>query len=46
MKNLAENSEVLGQLFRFELNNYIPNNPLVKLVRGKGLLKCYCDKRF
>jgi len=35
-ENLVENSEVLGQLFRDELNKI--NHPAKKLVRGKGLL--------
>lgn len=35
---LAENAEVLGQLFRSELQKFIDTNSLVKLVRGKGLL--------
>jgi len=37
-ENLAENAEVMGQLFRSELNNYIKTSNLVSLVRGKGLL--------
>ncbi len=37
-EKLAENAEVLGQLFRKELNEFIKTNPLIKLVRGKGLL--------
>lgn len=37
-EKLAENAEVLGQLFRKELNDFIKTNPLIKLVRGKGLL--------
>ena len=37
-EKLAENAEVLGQLFRAELNEFIKTNPLIKLVRGKGLL--------
>ncbi|MCQ0112974.1 ornithine--oxo-acid transaminase [Zhouia amylolytica] len=37
-ENLAERAETLGQLFREELNNYIENSTIVKLVRGKGLL--------
>ncbi len=37
-ENLAENAEKLGQLFRSELNKYIENSSIVKLVRGKGLL--------
>jgi len=35
---LAENAEILGQLFRSELNKYIETSTLVILVRGKGLL--------
>lgn len=37
-ENLAENAEKLGELFRSEINKYIENSKLVKLVRGKGLL--------
>ena len=37
-EKLAENAEVLGQLFRKELNKYIESSTMVKLVRGKGLL--------
>ncbi len=37
-EKLAENAEVLGQLFRSELNNYIATCNIVNMVRGKGLL--------
>lgn len=37
-EKLAKNAEVLGQLFRSELNKYISNSKITKLVRGKGLL--------
>jgi len=37
-ENLADNAETLGQLFRSELQKHIDTNPLIKLVRGKGLL--------
>lgn len=37
-ENLAENAEILGQLFRSEMNKYIETSTLVILVRGKGLL--------
>lgn len=37
-EDLAENANVLGQLFRDELNAYIKNSNVVNLVRGKGLL--------
>ncbi|NQW36036.1 MAG: ornithine--oxo-acid transaminase [Flavobacteriales bacterium] len=37
-EKLAENAEQLGRLFRSELNAFIKTNPLIKLVRGKGLL--------
>lgn len=37
-EKLAENAEVLGNLFREELNTYITDSKLVNLVRGKGLL--------
>jgi ornithine--oxo-acid transaminase len=37
-EKLAENAEVLGQLFRSELNKFIETSKIAKLVRGKGLL--------
>ncbi len=37
-EDLTENAETMGKLFRSELNKYIEISPLVKLVRGKGLL--------
>ena len=37
-ENLAENAFKLGNLFRSELNKYIKDSNIVKLVRGKGLL--------
>ena len=37
-ENLAEKADVLGKLFRDEINKYIVNSKLVNLVRGKGLL--------
>lgn len=37
-ENLAENAEVLGLLFREELNKYIATSTICSLVRGKGLL--------
>lgn len=37
-EHLAENAEILGKLFRSELNTYIATSTLVNLVRGKGLL--------
>lgn len=37
-ENLTENAEYLGRLFRAEMNKYIANSNIVKLVRGKGLL--------
>ncbi|KJD33069.1 ornithine--oxo-acid aminotransferase [Tamlana nanhaiensis] len=37
-ENLAKNAEVLGNLFRSELNKYIETTTIVNLVRGKGLL--------
>src|SRR5690606_23516420 len=35
-ENLAENAEVLGDLFRNKLYDYIKTSNIVKLVRGKG----------
>jgi ornithine--oxo-acid transaminase len=37
-EELTENAEQLGQLFRAQLNDYIKDSTIVKLVRGKGLL--------
>lgn len=37
-EQLTENAEQLGQLFRVQLNDYIKDSTIVKLVRGKGLL--------
>ncbi|EIJ40160.1 ornithine--oxo-acid transaminase [Galbibacter orientalis] len=37
-EGLAKNAETLGTLFRSELQKYIDNSTIVKLVRGKGLL--------
>lgn len=37
-ENLAQNAQELGELFREELNKFIPTCDLVKMVRGKGLL--------
>nr|WP_297787686.1 ornithine--oxo-acid transaminase [uncultured Allomuricauda sp.] len=37
-ENLAQNAEDLGELFREELNKFIPTCDLVVKVRGRGLL--------
>lgn len=37
-ENLAENAEILGQLFRKEMNRIISTSNLILKVRGKGLL--------
>ena len=37
-EKLAENAQVLGELFRAEINKLVDECDLVKLVRGKGLL--------
>jgi ornithine--oxo-acid transaminase len=37
-EDLAENAYNLGEYFREELNKFIKDSPIVKLVRGKGLL--------
>ncbi|MAY21440.1 MAG: ornithine--oxo-acid transaminase [Flavobacteriaceae bacterium] len=37
-EHLADNAYTLGEVFRNELNNYIEESNIVKLVRGKGLL--------
>jgi ornithine--oxo-acid transaminase len=37
-EKLADNAERLGQLFRSEMQKIVDKYPIVKLVRGKGLL--------
>ena len=37
-EKLAKNADFLGEIFRGEINNYISDSKLIKLVRGKGLL--------
>ena len=37
-ENLCYNSEIMGELFRSKLNEYIKTSNIIKLVRGKGLL--------
>ena len=37
-ENLCHNSEVMGELFRSKLNEYIKTSNIIKLIRGKGLL--------
>ncbi|MEP0266131.1 ornithine--oxo-acid transaminase [Dokdonia sp.] len=37
-ENLAENAQVLGTLFRSELDKYIATSSIASKVRGKGLL--------
>jgi len=37
-ENLAENALKMGELFRSELRKFQQNHPLIKVVRGKGLL--------
>jgi ornithine--oxo-acid transaminase len=37
-ENLAENANKMGQIFRAELDKLVGKYPLLKLVRGKGLL--------
>lgn len=37
-EGLAENAQILGDLFRVEMNKLVDKYPIVKLVRGKGLL--------
>ena len=37
-EKLAENAEKLGNIFREEMNAYIKDSKIAKLVRGKGLL--------
>ena len=37
-EKLAQNARRLGEIFRTEMNRYITQSNIVKLVRGKGLL--------
>ena len=37
-EKLAENAQILGELFRSEIQKLVTESPLLKLVRGKGLL--------
>lgn len=37
-EHLAQNARRLGELFRSEMNKYIEESHIVKLVRGRGLL--------
>lgn len=37
-EKLAENAEILGNVFRSELNKYIETSNIASLIRGKGLL--------
>lgn len=37
-ENLSENADILGKLFRSELDSRFENVAIVKLVRGRGLL--------
>lgn len=41
-ENLAEKAEKLGKIFRQELKNF--DNPMIELVRGKGLLNAIVIK--
>ncbi|MBU0472868.1 MAG: ornithine--oxo-acid transaminase [Bacteroidetes bacterium] len=41
-ENLAEKAEKLGKIFRHEMTNF--NNPMIELVRGKGLLNAIVIK--
>ena len=38
MKNLSNNSYLLGKKFRSSLKSYIENSSIVSKIRGKGLL--------
>ncbi|MEO5967149.1 MAG: aminotransferase class III-fold pyridoxal phosphate-dependent enzyme, partial [Ferruginibacter sp.] len=41
-ENMAENAEVMGNLFRTEITNL--NSPFISQVRGKGLLNAFVIK--
>ena len=37
-ENLAQNSQILGDLFRKELTDFVSTHQMIQTVRGKGLL--------
>ena len=37
-ENLTKKAFDMGEIFRDEINKYIPTNPKIKMVRGKGML--------
>ena len=37
-ENMIDNADRLGKIFRNEINNFIQNSSIARLVRGKGLL--------
>ena len=37
-ENMIDNADSLGKIFRNEINNFIKNSSIARLVRGKGLL--------
>ncbi|MBC8300844.1 MAG: ornithine--oxo-acid transaminase [Pelagibacterales bacterium] len=37
-ENMIDNADRLGKIFRNEINNFIKNSSIARLVRGKGLL--------
>lgn len=37
-ENLAQNSQILGDLFRKELTDFVSTHEMIRTVRGKGLL--------
>jgi ornithine--oxo-acid transaminase len=37
-ENLAENAELMGQIFRDKINDYIATSRITQMVRGRGLL--------
>ncbi len=37
-ENLAQNSQILGDLFRKELTDFVSTHEMIRAVRGKGLL--------
>lgn len=43
-EKLAENAEKLGKIFREEMKKFQEENPMIELVRGKGLLNAVVIK--
>jgi ornithine--oxo-acid transaminase len=44
-ENLAQNAAHLGEILRAGLNEIAARNPIITLVRGKGLLNAISELR-